>query len=212
MPRRQRNQIVTAEGWNETYPDLTTSEHDTLAGLLERAWSDVQIDLNTVPPERYEEAVAAKLTAYEWFMFDADDYADRGMNPPRISFTAACLHLGMHEEEVLKVVLRGVRIPEGVSVPQRWRDEYLGPEDPEHNRDDRVYVKATKRAKMEAAVQLDLPLPPCTYCKPLDDDRPAPAFTLESLMGQVLNITVNSTANWTEAAEEDALQGVRRRS
>lgn len=152
MGKRVRKIAETAHGWRDTKPDLTTGEHDTLVAMIELAWRDVQIDLATVPLSRQEEALAARISAWEWFTKTPEAYKAKGANPPRISFRAACLHLGLHEESTRWACLNRAwrspheRLPEQAqaprgTMPDEWREAFFGPDEPERHREDRPYVK-----------------------------------------------------------------------
>lgn len=167
--RRKQKVVETAVGWRDLHPDLTSGEHDTLVAMVELAWHDVQINLGTVPESRREEALAAKISAWEWFTKEPEEYIEDGENPPRISFRAACLHLGLHEERVRWSCLnRGWRPPHDVllepicspdaPMPDEWREQFIGPDDPERHREERAYAhsaefyeKREKRKKAAAA-------------------------------------------------------------
>lgn len=152
MGHKVRKIAETLHGWRDQHPDLTTGEHDTLVAMIELAWRDVQIDLDTVPDARREEALAAKISAWEWLTKPLAAYKADGMNPPRISFHAACLHLGLNEEATRWACLNRTcnpphtRLPEPICpacevMPNEWREAFFGPDEPEQHREDRPYVK-----------------------------------------------------------------------
>lgn len=187
-----------APGWrSDEPPDLTPGEHDMLAAMLEQARSDVRINLDNVPPSRREEAIAAKLTAYEWIRSD-DDYL--------MSFRSVCLHLGIVDvERARAVLLDGVVMPTNTTVPEKWQREYASTE-----RRDRPYVKRKDRASAVPLDTTDAPAEadeatavaadPCPDppCPELDDVPSDPACSLADLIAA---INVPSTPDANAAAE-----------
>jgi hypothetical protein len=161
--RKRGSGAETPVGWRDERPDLTSEEHDMLVAMIEQAWRDVQIEMEGIPKSRRVEALAVKVSAWEWFTKEPEDYIEDGENPPRISFRAACLHLGIREESVRwtcfnrcweltdnpenpkgnqihKMLLHPVCPPQD-PMPNKWREVFLGPDEPEKHREDRGYKK-----------------------------------------------------------------------
>lgn len=202
--------VETASGWRDEAPDLTSGEHDVLTAMLELAWHDVQIDLDSVPLARREEALAAKVTAYEWVT--ADDLC-------LTSFRSVCLHVGLVDVvRARKVVLRDKRTPEpGMSflrevevpdepVPSKWLEEFAST-----TREDRAYIKQPRPRRPRPALPAPSSAPPCDCPNPpcaALDDGPQPPFTLEALIADV-NVSGPAAADesatvagWVAAAAE----------
>lgn len=175
--------LEIAPGWRNDEPlDLTPGEHGVMAAVLELAWHDVQIDLDAVPPVRREEALAAKLTAYEWIRSD-DDFL--------MSFRSVCLHLGIENvERAREVILRGVDIPEGASVPPRWLEEYAST-----SRRDREYVK--RQVKPSPCPEL---LPPAVSSA---SSEPVPVLPSGEASGRVEPTVVDESSAEPLCAELD---------
>lgn len=202
MGKRARK-VETVQGWRDEHPDLTTGEHDTLVAMIELAWRDVQINLATVPESRREEALATKISAWEWLTKSPRAYKSQGMNPPRISFSAACLHLDLHEESTRWACFnRAWQVPHARladpigpphgTMPDEWREVFFGPVEPERHREDRPYIKRrvlgppnVPEAVLPEAQPLPPPSPPAiqAYCPVLDD---APEhYTLQDIIAIV---------------------------
>jgi len=181
MGRGQRVRAVeTAPGWRDEAPDITTGEHDGMSAMLELAWHDLHINMESVPPVRHDEALAAKLSAHEWITSDEEHL---------MSFRSVCLHLGVQDvAHVRQTMLRGVRIPKA-KMPEKWRLEFDW--HPGQDRTGRRYVTQRQRQRMllsegqgEVEVALEpspCPDPPCAEL----DDAPRPTFTMEALVAEI---------------------------
>jgi hypothetical protein len=148
--------------------------------MLELAWHDVRIDLDSVTDARREEALAAKITAYEWITSDSEHV---------LSFRFVCAHLGIEDiDRARRVILRDVVVP-SEPIPARWLEEFASTE-----RDDRAYVK---RRKAEP------------YHEPCDAlDAESQAYSLESLVAEISGLNIpagdeNALAAWESAAESE---------
>ena len=160
--------VETAPGWRDA-PDLTTGEHDILTAMLEMAWHDVKLDLDTIPPARRDEAIAAKLTAHEWITSDEDHL---------LSFHSVCLLIGIVDvDRVRRVMLRGVTIP-AVPIPERWEAELASTD-----RRDRAYIKHPNPKHSKHPLRL-LPVPSPPPCCPELDAEPT-GYTLETLIAEI---------------------------
>jgi hypothetical protein len=175
---RKKRVVESVHGWRDTPPDLTTGEHDLMVATLQKAWADVQIDPESVPPPRREEAVAVKVTAYEWITWSDALYRSLGLEAPRVSFSTVCLHLDLNPESVRAVLLRGVTPPE-VRVPDRWREFFYG----RKTRLDRGWKHRNNR----------------TECPQLDDVKPDTEHSLDTLRRAVVHATLPVTAHEDES-------------
>jgi len=161
-----------------------------MSAMLQLAWRDVRMDLGSVGQERYAEALAAKVTAYEWIRSD-DEFL--------MSFRSVCLHLGIEDmRHAREVILQGVVLPDE-PVPQEALADYEWK--PGQNREDRIYAKRKPRALPSVP---DVPRPNCPELDP-ELNAPNTPFTLDALMTGV-NVTREAAdeaaASWVQAAAE----------
>lgn len=87
-PLRQR--LEPLHGWRDSPPDLSTHENDGMTTMISQAWHDVHLRLSDIPGSLRDEALAAKLSAYDWLVSD-DDFL--------MSFRSACLFVGVEDVE-----------------------------------------------------------------------------------------------------------------
>jgi hypothetical protein len=217
--RAPRKMAMLPLGWHDSPPDLTTGVHDLMAAMIESARKEVRIDLSSVPLSRYEEALAAKITAYEWLTSD-DNYL--------MSFRSVCLHLTeigfpVDADAIRKAVLKDVAPPTG-AMPDRWQKEYEYQQGRRSR--GREYVKLVKRERRTKRCH-NMPeeivaVLPADVMPQVDDYSPCPAlddvsaspFAALAVLAAIVNplleedaqVAAGDVAAWIREADE-AVEG-----
>lgn len=160
-------------GWRADEPiDVVPCERQGLKAMLTRAWLDLRLETNFRAKTKRDEALAAKLSAYDWVQSDAEHF---------MSFRWVCLLLGKNAESTRRLFLQGIKRPGG-KMPPQWEAEFASTD-----RQDRTYVKRKNRDLPPS--QPMVPGPPVPA-----EDRFGVPYTLENLMSALDSLVENAPA------------------